>query len=372
MFILGTRPEVIKLAPIIKILKKCDNSLCIVCAMAQHREMMDTALEVFKIVPNYDANLMKKNQTLNDITRGVLTKIESILLAEKPDIVFVQGDTTTAFAGALATFYQKIPIAHVEAGLRSENMYFPFPEEINRRLITNLATFHFAPTEKNADNLLASGVKKENILVTGNTVIDALSMVLSDNYVFPEKILNEIDYSKKIILLTAHRREYWGECMKEVFKAIKDIIAENPDTELIFPVHLNPIVSDTAKEVFGPMDRVHLIEPLDYKSFVNLMNKVYLILTDSGGIQEEAPSLGKPVIVIRNETERHEAVEAGTVKIAGVDYDNVYNITKDLLTNTEIYSKMAKSVSPYGDGKAAERIFDFLCSYLNKGVTQEE
>lgn len=333
---------------------------------------MDTALEVFKIVPNYDANIMKKNQTLSSITKEVLTKIESILIAEKPDVVFVQGDTTTSFVGALAAFYQKIPIAHVEAGLRSGNIYSPFPEEMNRSLITNLATFHFAPTKKNADNLLASGVKKENIIVTGNTVIDALYMVLSDNYVFEQKILNEIDYNKKIILLTAHRREYWGGCMKEVFKAVKDIIIENPDTELIFPVHLNPIVSDAAKEVFGPMDRVHLIEPLDYKSFVNLMKKVYLILTDSGGIQEEAPSLGKPVIVIRNETERHEAVEAGVVKIAGVNYDEVYKITKELLTNNNAYSKMAKSINPYGDGKAAERIFKFICSYLNKELNQEQ
>jgi UDP-N-acetylglucosamine 2-epimerase (non-hydrolysing) len=364
MFVLGTRPEVIKIAPIIKALEKCDKFLFVICAMAQHREMMDTALEVFNIKPDYDADLMKSGQTLTDITVRVLSKMESILLKEKPDLVLVQGDTSTGMAAALAAFYQKIQVAHIEAGLRSGNIYSPYPEEMNRKIISNLSTFHFAPTKSNADNLLASGVKRENIIITGNTVIDALHMVITNDYIFPDEVLNKIDYTKKIILLTAHRREYWGESMKGAFKAIRDIIIENPDTELIFPVHLNPNVGDAAKEIFSQVERVHLISPLDYRSFANLMNKVYLILTDSGGIQEEAPSLGKPVIVIRNETERHEAVEAGTVKLAGVDYKNVYAITKELLTNVNSYSDMAKSINPYGDGKASERIVDFLSSHF--------
>ncbi|MFA7691145.1 MAG: UDP-N-acetylglucosamine 2-epimerase (non-hydrolyzing) [Methanofastidiosum sp.] len=364
MFVLGTRPEVIKIAPIIKTLEKCDKFSCVVCAMAQHREMMDTALEVFNIKPDYDADLMKKGQTLTDITTRVLSKIESILLEEKPDLVLVQGDTSTAMTAALAAFYQKIPVAHIEAGLRSGDIYSPYPEEMNRKIISNIATFHFAPTKNNADNLLANGVKRENIIITGNTVIDALHMVITDDYIFSDEVLNKIDYSKKIILLTAHRREYWGESMKRAFKAIRDIVIENPDTQLIFPVHLNPNVMNAANEMFSQFERIHLIKPLDYKSFANLMNKVYLIITDSGGIQEEAPSLGKPVIVIRNETERQEAIEAGTVKLAGVEYNNVYAITKELLTNINTYSEMAKSVNPYGDGKSSQRILDFLSSHF--------
>jgi UDP-N-acetylglucosamine 2-epimerase (non-hydrolysing) len=363
--VFGTRPEAIKMAPIIKELKRHEYNP-VVIVTAQHREMLDQKLEVFNIVPNYDLDIMEHNQDLFHITSSVLNKIKPILLEEKPDVLLVQGDTTTTFASSLAAFYLKIPVGHVEAGLRTWNKRNPFPEEINRQLATRLTDFHFAPTEWSKQNLISEGIKTENIFVTGNTVIDALLMIVDPNYRFNNSLLNKIDYSKqKVIVLTSHRRENFGEPMANIFSACRHLVENNPDVELIYPVHPNPSVQNKAKEILANVERVHLIQPLEYREFVQLMNKCYLVLTDSGGVQEEAPTLGKPVLVLRTTTERPEAIEAGTAKLVGTDQSTIIETAQKLLSDSNSYNEMATRANPYGDGKPAQRIVDILEKHFN-------
>ena len=363
--VFGTRPEAIKMAPLIKKMEECEQIESVVCITAQHREMLDTVLELFKIDSNYDLNILKHGQSITDITVRVLKGMEDILTRERPDIVLVHGDTSTTFVGALAAFYQKIRVGHVEAGLRSGNIYSPYPEEMNRILTTNLASIHFAPTKGNYDNLIKEGIEPGKIFITGNTVIDALLSVVKENYTFENNILNKMDYkNKKIIVMTCHRRENWGGPMEDIFMAVKGIVEENDNIEVIFPVHLNPSIHKLAKYIMGEHSNIHLIKPLEYEEFANLLNKAYLVLTDSGGIQEEAPALGKPILVMREETERPEAVEAGTVKIIGTEKENIKKEVNVLLNDSDEYNKMANSTNPYGDGTASEKIVDFLLSYL--------
>ncbi|WP_279220872.1 non-hydrolyzing UDP-N-acetylglucosamine 2-epimerase [Caminicella sporogenes] len=367
MSIFGTRPEAIKMAPVVKKLEETDGIESIVCVTAQHREMLDQVLNLFDIRPQYDLNIMKPGQTLSEITCRALKGLEKVIREVQPHMVLVHGDTTTTFVGALAAFYNKTKVGHVEAGLRSGNMYSPYPEEVNRSLTGRLSHLHFAPTEGNKNNLLREGVREENIIITGNTVIDALLSVVDDNYKFDIDILNEIDYkNKKVILLTSHRRENLGKPMENIFCAVKDVVEKNKNVEVIFPVHLNPKVREIAYSILDGLNRVHLIEPLDYEPFANLMNKCDIVLTDSGGIQEEAPSLGKPVLVLRTETERPEAVKAGTVKIAGVERENIFKLTDELINNKDEYDKMANAINPYGDGKASERIVKAIREYFGE------
>ncbi|MBM7561294.1 UDP-N-acetylglucosamine 2-epimerase (non-hydrolyzing) [Fusibacter tunisiensis] len=357
LVLFGTRPEAIKMAPLVKALEREEDMEVVVCVTAQHREMLDQVLEVFQIKPQYDLNLMQHGQTLSQITSRALVGIESILKNEKPDLVLVHGDTTTTLSGALAAFYQQIPVGHVEAGLRSGNPYSPYPEEMNRMLASKLATVHFAATEGNVDNLIKEGINPQTIYKTGNTVIDALMSVVTPEYVFKHSILDKIDYNaKKVIVLTAHRRENQGTPMVNIFTAVREVVDANPDVEVVFPVHLNPKVRDLAQTLLSDHSRIHLIEPLEYEPFANLIGKSYLILTDSGGIQEEAPALGKPVVVLRTETERPEAVEAGTVVIAGVEKDAIVTETNRLLQDASHYKQMSGAVNPYGDGTACEKI----------------
>jgi UDP-N-acetylglucosamine 2-epimerase (non-hydrolysing) len=360
--VFGTRPEAIKMAPIVKELER-RNIQHVTIVTAQHREMLDQKLEVFGIAPHYDLDIMQDNQDLFYVTMSVLEKIKPVLLKERPDVVLVQGDTTTTFATSLAAYYLSIPVGHVEAGLRTWNKFNPNPEELNRQLTSRLTDYHFAPTEWAKNNLLKEGVRDESIYVTGNTVIDALLMIVDKNYAFNEKPLSEIDFvNRKVILLTSHRRENFGEPMKQIFTACRELVERNPDVELIYPVHPNPNVQKTAQEILANVARVHLIEPMEYRLFVQLMNKCYLILTDSGGIQEEAPSLGKPVLVLRTTTERPEAIEAGTAKLVGTDKKKILDEAQLLLSNHEAYRAMAAKGNPYGDGKAAQRIVDILTS----------
>ncbi|MBP2027987.1 UDP-N-acetylglucosamine 2-epimerase (non-hydrolyzing) [Acetoanaerobium pronyense] len=372
--VFGTRPEAIKMAPLIKEMKSREEFDCKVLVTAQHREMLDSVLKLFNIEPDFDLNIMTHGQTITDITSRVLYGCEEVLDKYTPDVILVHGDTTTTFAASLAAFYKKIPVGHIEAGLRSENMYSPYPEEMNRRLTGRLSTYHFSPTKTNRENLVREDISTKNIVVTGNTVIDALLQVVKKDYEFEDEMLKSIDFeNKKVILLTCHRRENWGEPMEEIFRAVKSIVKENPDTHLIFPMHLNPIVRDAAKSILGDSDRISLIEPLDYEPFANLMAKSYLLLTDSGGVQEEAPALGKPVVVLRTETERPEAVEAGTVKVAGVKEEKVYQISDRLIRDKSYYESVANAVNPYGDGKASIRIADYLLykfGILNKEIDE--
>lgn len=362
--VFGTRPEGIKMAPIIKTMEKSEGIENIICITAQHREMLDQVLNIFNIEPDYDLNIFKPGQTLTEITNRALEGLEKVIIETKPDVLLVQGDTTTVFAGALAAFYQKVKVGHVEAGLRSGNLYSPYPEEANRRLTGVLTNFHFAPTENNRQNLLREGYPDDRIFITGNTVIDALNYVVKENYEFKYSSLNNIDYkNKRVILLTSHRRENIGKPMENIFSAVKDIVNKYPDVELVFPIHLNPKVRDIAYRIFDNQERVHIIDPLDYEPFTNLMARSYLVITDSGGLQEEAPSLGKPVLVVREETERPEGIEAGTAKLVGTQYDNIYRELDILLSNEEEYYKMANAVNPYGDGKASERIVDIILKH---------
>ncbi len=361
MTVFGTRPEAIKMAPLVQALEREPGVESVLCVTAQHREMLDQVLELFELTPKHDLNIMKPNQTISQITTNVLLGIEAVLAEEKPDIVLVHGDTTTTFATALAAFYQQIPIGHVEAGLRTFDKYSPYPEEMNRVMTGHLADIHFAPTERNRQNLLAEGISDDKIHITGNSVIDALLTVVKKPYEFTDKTLAGIDFEKRrVITVTCHRRENLGEYMENIFSAIRDIAEEFEDVEVIYPVHLNPKVRKTADKILSGTDRIHLIEPQQYQPFVNLMARSYLIITDSGGMQEEAPSIGKPVLVVRKETERPEAVEAGTVKLAGVDRDTIYSMTKELLTDPAAYEAMAHAVNPYGDGKTCERIVQIL------------
>ncbi|MBE3091891.1 MAG: UDP-N-acetylglucosamine 2-epimerase (non-hydrolyzing) [Candidatus Atribacteria bacterium] len=356
--IFGTRPETIKIFPIILQIKKYPHLIDYkIIVSGQHREMLDQMLKIFQINPDYDLNIMEKGQSLSNITNNSLLGIEKILKKEKPSIVLVQGDTTTTFAGALASFYQKIRIGHVEAGLRTNNKYYPFPEEINRHLTSVLADLHFAPTRKSCENLLSEGVRREDIFISGNTVIDSLLLMIKENYKFREPLLkNKKILEKKIILVTMHRRENWGEPLRETCQAINKIIDEHSDTYVIFPLHKNPEIRRNVKEILQNKKNILLLDTLDYDDMVNLMSKSYIMLTDSGGIQEEAPSLGKPVLVLRDETERPEAVEAGVVKLIGTNRERVYSEVKTMLNNKDKYIKMSKSINPYGDGKASERI----------------
>ena len=365
MTVFGTRPEGIKMAPIIKAMEKEEKIENIVCITAQHREMLDQVLHLFNIKADYDLNIFKPGQSLTGITINALKGLEDVIQEVKPDVLLVQGDTTTVFSGALAAFYQKVKIGHVEAGLRSGNLYSPYPEEANRKLTGIMTDFHFAPTEESRENLLKEGYPDEKIFITGNTVIDALQYAIKEDYKFELPQLNELDYeNKKIVLLTSHRRENIGKPMKNIFSAINDVVNKYEDVEVVFPIHLNPKVREIAYSIFDENPKVHIIEPLDYEPFTNLMAKSYMIITDSGGLQEEAPSLGKPVLVIREETERPEGIEAGTAKLVGTNYDNVYKEMNILISNSEEYKRMANAVNPYGDGKAAKRIVDVIINNL--------
>lgn len=356
--IFGTRPEAIKMAPLVKELESRKEIESIVCVTAQHREMLDQVLVTFDIKPNYDLNIMKQGQTLGEITTRALNGLESVIKECKPDIVLVHGDTTTTFAGALAAFYNQVAIGHVEAGLRTYDKYSPYPEEMNRQMVDCMTDMFFAPTNLSKENLLKENINESKIYVTGNTVIDAMKTTVTDNYKHPE--LEWIKDNERMILLTAHRRENLGEPMRNIFKGIKRIIDEFNDVKVIYPIHMNPKVREVANEVFKECDRVRLIEPLEVFDFHNFQNKAYLILTDSGGIQEEAPSLGKPVLVLRDTTERPEGIEAGTLKLVGTNEDEIYNEAKKLLDSKEEYEKMSKASNPYGDGNASIYIVDAI------------
>ena len=364
--VFGTRPEAIKMCPLVKLLEKDERIDAKVCVTAQHREMLDSVLDIFDVKPDFDLNIMAHGQTIIDICNKVLTGVDKVLKEFRPDIVLVHGDTSTTLNGALAAFYNKVPVGHVEAGLRTGDMYSPFPEEANRKLTGAIATLHFAPTESNEANLAKEGIT-ENVFRTGNTVIDALLSVINKEHKFEDEELNKIDFeNNKVILLTAHRRENWGEPMKNIFAAVREVAEQNDDVQIIFPMHKNPLIRDLARESFkGIEHKVALIEPLEYVDFANLMNKCYLIMTDSGGIQEEAPALGKPVVVLRTETERPEAVKAGTVRLAGVERNRVFEITSELVNNDVEYHKMAHAVNPYGNGHACEKIVNILWSEMN-------
>ncbi|KEI17501.1 non-hydrolyzing UDP-N-acetylglucosamine 2-epimerase [Clostridium haemolyticum] len=368
MSVFGTRPEAIKMAPLIKELEKNKIIESKVCVTAQHREMLDQVLTLFNIVPDYDLNIMKKNQTLSSITTEVLNNLNDIFVKEAPDLVLVHGDTTTTFASALAAFYNKIKVGHVEAGLRTYDKYFPFPEEMNRKLTGSIADLHFAPTAINKENLLREGINEKNIFITGNTVIDAMNYTVDINYKFQNEYLNKIDYNKKIIMVTAHRRENWGDGIENICKALLEIKKCNSDVEIIYLVHLNPIVKEMVHRYLQGIEGIHLLSPLDTKETHNLMEKSYFIMTDSGGIQEEAPHLGKPVLVLRDVTERIEAVKAGTVRLVGVEESNIIKESNKLLNNKEEYYKMSKATNPYGDGKASKRIVDGIVEYFNNGI----
>ena len=364
MSIFGTRPEAIKMAPLVKELERRKEIESIVCVTAQHREMLDQVLNTFDIKPDYDLNIMKQGQSLADVTTRALVGLEEVIKKVKPDIVLVHGDTTTTFAGALAAFYNQVAIGHVEAGLRTYDKYSPYPEEMNRQMVDRLSDMYFAPTEISKDNLLKENIDESKIYITGNTVIDAMSTTVDENYTHPE--LDWINAGERMILLTAHRRENLGEPMRHIFRAIKRVVDEFSDVKVIYPIHMNPRVREVANEVFGDADRVKLIEPLEVFDFHNFQNKSYIILTDSGGIQEEAPSLGKPVLVFRDTTERPEGIKAGTLKLVGTDEDVIYEETKKLLLDKKAYEKMSKASNPYGDGHASERIVDAIIEYFNK------
>ena len=362
MSIFGTRPEAIKMAPLVKELEKRKEIESIVCVTAQHREMLDQVLNTFDIKPDYDLNIMKQGQSLADVTTRALVGLEEVIKEVKPDIVLVHGDTTTTFAGALAAFYNQVAIGHVEAGLRTYDKYSPYPEEMNRQMVDRLSDMYFAPTEISKDNLLKENIDESKIYITGNTAIDAMSTTVDENYTHPE--LDWINAGERMILLTAHRRENLGEPMRHIFRAIKRVVDEFSDVKVIYPIHMNPKVREVANEVFGDADRVKLIEPLEVFDFHNFQNKSHIILTDSGGIQEEAPSLGKPVLVLRDTTERPEGIKAGTLKLVGTDEDVIYEETKKLLLDKESYEKMSKASNPYGDGHASERIVDAIIKYF--------
>lgn len=357
MVVFGTRPEAIKMCPLVNELKSRENIITKVCVTGQHRQMLDQVLEIFNVVPDYDLSIMKDKQTLFDITTNILNRIKEVLEQEEPDVVLVHGDTSTTFVTALACFYMQIPVGHVEAGLRTYNIYSPYPEEFNREAVGIISQYNFAPTEVSKENLLREGKKPETVYVTGNTVIDALKTTVHDDYRHPE--LEWADGSR-LIMLTAHRRENLGEPMHRMFRAIRRIVDETPDVKVIYPIHMNPVVRKAADEELGDDDRIRIIEPLDVLDFHNFMARSYLILTDSGGIQEEAPSLGKPVLVMRDTTERPEGIKAGTLKLVGTDEEVIYQEFKKLLTDKDEYEKMSKASNPYGDGFACKRIAEVL------------
>ncbi|WP_270465296.1 non-hydrolyzing UDP-N-acetylglucosamine 2-epimerase [Holdemanella biformis] len=357
MLVFGTRPEAIKMCPLVNELKTRKNLETIVCVTGQHREMLDQVLDVFKVQPDYDLSIMKDRQTLFDVTTNILNKIKSVLEKEKPDVVLVHGDTSTTFVTALACFYLQIPVGHVEAGLRTYNIYSPYPEEFNRQAVSIISKYNFAPTELSKNNLLKEGKAENTIYVTGNTAIDALKTTVREGYTHPE-----LEWAKdsRLIMITAHRRENLGEPMCHMFRAIRRVMDEHPDVKAIYPIHMNPVVRETAQSILGDDDRIHIINPLEVLDFHNFLANSYMILTDSGGIQEEAPSLGKPVLVMRDTTERPEGIAAGTLKLVGTDEETIYKNFKELLENKEEYEKMSKASNPYGDGFACKKIADVL------------
>ncbi len=357
MLVFGTRPEAIKMCPLVNELKTREKIITKVCVTGQHRQMLDQVLEAFDVEPDYDLSIMKDKQTLFDITTNILNKIKEVLDIEKPDVVLVHGDTSTTFVTALACFYLQIPIGHVEAGLRTYNIYSPYPEEFNRQAVGIIAKYNFSPTELSKNNLIREGKNPDSIYVTGNTAIDALKTTVRDDYIHPEL---EWASDSRLIMLTAHRRENLGEPMHNMFRAIRRIVDETPDVKVIYPIHMNPVVRKAADDELGNDDRIHIIEPLEVLDFHNFLSRSYLILTDSGGIQEEAPSLGKPVLVMRDTTERPEGIKAGTLKLVGTDENVIYNEFKKLLTDKDEYEKMSKASNPYGDGMACKRIADIL------------
>jgi UDP-N-acetylglucosamine 2-epimerase len=362
MTVFGTRPEAIKMAPLIRKLEEAPEIHALCCVTGQHREMLDCVLQKFNIKPDADLEIMSKNQTLADITGRTLDGMTKVFEKFKPDLTLVHGDTSTTFAAALAAFYAKIPVGHVEAGLRTDNRYSPFPEEMNRRMTSRICSMHFCPTAQNAQNLRNEGIT-DNIHITGNTVIDALNITVSDRYTFESDELRAIDFSKKLLLATVHRRENYND-LENILKAFRDILSGDTETELIWPVHLSPTVRGTAAAILGGTPRARLIEPLNVWDMHNLMARSTIVLTDSGGLQEEAPALGKPVLVLRRETERPEAVEAGTVKVCGVEYESIVRETERLLKDKAEYDRMAKAVNPYGDGNASKRIIEIIKSPL--------
>lgn len=363
MSVFGTRPEAIKMCPLVLELKKNPEMESVVCLTGQHREMLDQVMDIFGIKAEYNLNIMRPKQTLTTITTSVLEKFEEVLIKEKPDLVLVHGDTSTSFVAGLAAFYQQIPVGHVEAGLRTFDKYSPFPEEMNRSLTGRIAELHFAPTVNNKLNLERENIH-DNIFVTGNTVIDAFKTTVKENYCYKEEELNHISFEgKHCILMTAHRRENLGKPLEDICLAVKELALSYPDLEVVYPVHLNPVVQDTAREILGDIRNVHLIKPLDVEDMHNLMSRSFLVMTDSGGLQEEAPSCGVPVLVLRTETERPEAVEAGTVKVVGVNKEDIIANAKKLLDDSVEYEKMAKAVNPYGDGHASERIVEHILEW---------
>lgn len=360
MSVFGTRPEAIKMAPLVRELARREHFESLCCLTGQHREMLDSVMEIFRLRGDYDLNIMQKQQTLSSITTRALLGMDSVLEEAKPDLILVHGDTSTTFAGALAAFYHKIPVGHVEAGLRTYDPYSPFPEEMNRTLVGDIAALHFSPTDANAGNLRREAVKGD-IFITGNTVIDAMKTTVREDYRFNTKVLNELDFAgRRIIALTCHRRENYGQPMHDIFRAVRHIVLTHPEVEVVYPVHLSPAVRECAQEELGGVERIHLIEPVDVEEMHNLMARCYFVMTDSGGLQEEAPAMGKPVLVLRRETERPEAVAAGTVKLVGVEHDNIVRLANELLEQPEIYEQMAHAVNPYGDGNACRRIADAI------------
>lgn len=361
MLVFGTRPEAIKMCPLVNELKKRKELQTVVCVTGQHRQMLDMVLEAFDVTPDYDLSIMKDKQTLFDVTTNILNRIREVLEKEKPDVVLVHGDTSTTFVTALACFYLQISVGHVEAGLRTYNIYSPYPEEFNRQAVSIISKFNFAPTELSKQNLMKEGKDPDSIYVTGNTAIDALKTTVCESYTHPE-----LEWAKgsRLIMITAHRRENLGEPMRHMFKAIRRVMDEHPDVKAIYPIHMNPVVREIADEFLGGDDRIHIIEPLDVLDFHNFLSRSYLILTDSGGIQEEAPSLGKPVLVMRDTTERPEGIAAGTLKLVGTEEETIYNEFSRLLSDKEEYEVMSKASNPYGDGHACERIADVLVNQL--------
>ncbi|MGG3269002.1 UDP-N-acetylglucosamine 2-epimerase (non-hydrolyzing) [Priestia aryabhattai] len=370
MTIFGTRPEAIKMAPLVLELKKRPEEFeAIVTVTAQHREMLDQVLSIFDIQPDYDLNIMKDRQTLMDVTTRGLQGLDDVMKKVKPDMVLVHGDTTTTFIAGLAAFYNQIQVGHVEAGLRTWNKYSPYPEEMNRQLTGVLADLHFAPTDKSAANLQAENKKEDRIFVTGNTAIDALKTTVKETY--EHEVLTKLG-DDRLILLTAHRRENLGEPMKNMFRAVKRIVDEHEDVQVVYPVHLNPVVRETANDILGNDPRIHLIEPLDVIDFHNFAERAHIILTDSGGVQEEAPSLGVPVLVLRDTTERPEGIEAGTLKLAGTEEETIYMLAKELLIDEDVYKQMSQASNPYGDGLASKRICDAISYYFNRRENRPE
>lgn len=369
MSVFGTRPEAIKMAPLVKELSKHPQMESLCCLTGQHREMLDSVMEIFQLKGDYDLNIMEKQQTLTKITTKTILGMDSVIEEAKPDLILVHGDTSTTFAGALSAFYHQVPIGHVEAGLRTGDKYSPYPEEMNRVLVGDMADLHFSPTKANAENLRREAVKGE-IFITGNTAIDAMKTTVRDDFVFSTQCLNELDFqSKRVIVVTCHRRENYGQPMVNIMHAIAQLVESHPDVEVVYPVHLSPAVRECVFGILGNVERVHLIDPVNVEEMHNLMARCYMVMTDSGGLQEEAPALGKPVLVMRRETERPEAIAAGTAKLVGVEQEDIVRMAGELLDSSEAYAKMAKAVNPYGDGNACGRIVEAIAWHF--GLTDQ-